>query len=72
MSRPRASLGVVPNDLYIEPEPWPYIGRPPKHDLKTWKVTDDWPERVPITDAELDVFEAWFSDLFDELFGLGR
>jgi len=23
---------------------------------------------VPITDAELDVFEAWFGDLFDELF----
>jgi len=69
MSRPRASLGVVPNDLYIEPEPWRRIGRPPKHDLETWKVTDDWPERVPITDAELDVLEAWFGDLFDELFG---
>jgi len=23
-------------------------------------------ERVPVTDAELDVFEAWFGDLFDE------
>ena len=27
MSRPRASLGVLPDDLYIEPEPWPRIGR---------------------------------------------
>jgi len=24
---------------------------------------------VPITDAELDVFEAWFGDLFDEMLG---
>ncbi len=44
----------------------------PKHDLSAWTVTDDWPERVPVTQAELDVFEAWFGDLFDELFGSGR
>jgi hypothetical protein len=41
------------------------VGRPPKHDLSNWKVTDDWPERIPVTDAEVDVFEAWFGDLFD-------
>ena len=39
---------------------------------RDWTVTDDWPDRVPITDAELDVFEAWFGDLFDELFGPRR
>jgi hypothetical protein len=50
-------------------EPWPFPGRPPKHDLSEWAVTDDWPERVPVTQAEIDVFEAWFGDLFDELFG---
>jgi hypothetical protein len=72
MSPPRASLGVLPDDLYIQAEPWPQIGRPPKHDVSTWAVTDDWPERVPITDAELDVFEAWFGVLFDELFGQCR
>lgn len=33
-----------------------------------WTVTDDWPEEVPITEAEIEVFEAWFGDLFDELF----
>jgi hypothetical protein len=44
-------------------------GRPPKHELSNWIVSDDWPERIPVTDAELDVFEAWFGDLFDELFG---
>ncbi len=44
-------------------------GRPSKDDLSTWTVTDDWPERVPVTSAEVDVFEAWFGDVFDELFG---
>jgi hypothetical protein len=50
-------------------EPWPFAGRPPKHDLTTWTVTDDWPEHVPVTAAEVDVFEAWFGDILDELFG---
>ncbi|MFT3939315.1 hypothetical protein [Rhodopseudomonas sp.] len=45
------------------------MGRPPKHDLSTWTVTDDWPDPVPVTDAEVDVFERWFGDLLDELFG---
>jgi len=31
-------------------------------------VTDDWPAEVPITEAEIEVFEAWFGDMFDELF----
>ncbi len=26
------------------------------------------PEDVPVTEAEIDVFEAWFGNLFDELF----
>ncbi|WP_145907326.1 hypothetical protein [Sphingobium sp. TKS] len=47
----------------------PYVGRPPKDDLSAWTVTDDWPERVPVTSVEVDVFEAWFGDVFDELFG---
>ncbi|WP_247657844.1 hypothetical protein [Aquabacter sp. L1I39] len=29
----------------------------------------DWPEAVPITEAEIDVFERWFGDLFDDLLG---
>ena len=40
--------------------------------LSSWRVVDDWPARVPVTDAEIDVFEAWFGDLFDELFGPSR
>jgi hypothetical protein len=35
----------------------------------TWCVTDDWPKDVPVTEAEIDVFESWFGDLFDEVFG---
>ncbi len=48
------------------------MGRPPKLDLSDWTVTDDWPDRVPVTNAELAVFEAWFGDLFDEMFGPSR
>jgi hypothetical protein len=53
-------------------KPWPFPGRPPKQDLETWTVTDDWPRQVPVTDAEVDVFEAWFGDLFDDMFGPSR
>ena len=49
-------------------EPWPFPGRPPKHDLSTWRVTDNWSDPVPVTIAEVEVFERWFGDLFDELF----
>lgn len=70
--RDRAECGVLPDDLYVVPGPWPRLGRPIKHDVETWTVTDNRPERVPVTDAELDVFEAWFGDLFDELFGSCR
>jgi hypothetical protein len=69
MSRPRARLGILPNDLYIPIEPWPRSGRRVKHDVETWRVVDNWPERVPVSQSEVDVFEAWFGDLFDELFG---
>jgi len=47
----------------------PKPGRLPKHDLSGWRVIDDWPERVPVTPEEVDVFEAWFGDILDELFG---
>jgi hypothetical protein len=43
--------------------------RQPKRASVTWTVTDNWPNDVPVTDAEVDVFEAWFGSLFDELFG---
>ena len=77
-SRLRIVSGALPDDLYdyIPPDeigtPAPPIGRPPKHDVESWTVTDDWPERVPVTEAEIDLFEAWFGDIFDELFGPSR
>jgi len=48
--------------------PWPIPGRPPRHDLSTWTVIDDWPDPVPVTTPEVDIFESWFSDLFDAIF----
>ncbi|PRD41670.1 hypothetical protein C5748_20570 [Phyllobacterium phragmitis] len=31
------------------------------------RVTDDWPEDIPVIEAEIDVFERWFGDVFDDL-----
>jgi hypothetical protein len=70
--RPRRPIhGALPDDLYdyYTQEPTPKRGHPPTATAETWSVVDDWPERVPVTEAEVDVFEAWFGDLFDELFG---
>ncbi|WP_375551357.1 hypothetical protein [Rhodophyticola porphyridii] len=33
------------------------------------QITDDWPEVVPVTEAEVRMIEAYFGDLLDELFG---
>lgn len=43
--------------------------RRPKHDVSTWTVIDNWPEKVPITEAEIEIFERYFGDVLDELFG---
>jgi hypothetical protein len=69
MSRPRpftAKTGATtriwvscPKIFTSSSNPGPRIGRPPKHDVAEWTVTDDWPRRVPVTEAEVDVFEAW-------------
>ena len=63
-----AALGA---DLLVYArEPIPRrCGRPPVQDPESWRVVDDWPERVPVTEREVDVFEAWFGDVLDELFG---
>jgi hypothetical protein len=60
---------ACPTICTTTPAPALRLGRSPKHDLETWTVTDDCPARVPVTEAEVDVFEAWFGELFDELFG---
>jgi len=63
------SLGSLPDDLYDYLRPTVRRrGCPAKKDQSGWTVTDDWPAEVPITEAEIEVFEAWFGDLFDDLF----
>jgi hypothetical protein len=57
------------DDLYDYVRPSGRPGRRAKRASVTWTVTDDWPKDVPVTETEIDVFEAWFGDLFDELFG---
>ncbi|HEY2231187.1 MAG TPA: hypothetical protein VGI22_26310 [Xanthobacteraceae bacterium] len=76
MARPRksrppdvAAPAEAPDDLYDYAQPLPRrLGRPAPEDPSIWTVTDDWPEDVPVTEAEIEVFEALFGDLFDELF----
>jgi hypothetical protein len=71
-AQPRSKSRSCPASDRLERElgfPWPFTGRPRKNDLSGWTVTDDWPRPVPVTPAEVDVFERWFGDLFDELFG---
>ncbi|WP_341023887.1 hypothetical protein [Brevundimonas diminuta] len=46
----------------------PALPSPARGDPSGWIVTDDGPRRVPVTDAEVAVFEAWFGDVFDEIF----
>ncbi|WP_430448938.1 hypothetical protein [Rhodophyticola sp.] len=50
------------------PDPKPR-GRPIADDLSDWRVVDDWPDDVPVTPEEVDVFERWFGDLLEEMFG---
>lgn len=47
--------------------PWPFTGRPPVHDLARRHVIDDWPDPVPVTEAEDALFERWFANLIDEI-----
>ena len=74
--RPRQPApSTLPDDLYdYDDDPAPRIspprGSPPDaFDVEKLPVIDDWPEKVPITEAEIQVFERWFADVFDEMFG---
>lgn len=67
-----ALSAAAPEDLHdYARRPTRRARRSRKVDPIEWTVTDDWPEDVPVTEAEVDVFEAWFGDLFDELFSAG-
>ena len=43
-----------------------------KGQVEEWTVVDDLPAKIPVTGAEVDIFEAYFGDLFDEFFGARR
>ncbi|MCM2502585.1 hypothetical protein NDN16_02730 [Aureimonas altamirensis] len=38
-------------------------------DVEALPVFDDWPEKVPITEEELQIFERYFGHVLDRLFG---
>lgn len=61
----------APEDLFDYVQP---IARRAGHSrvvcsVEPIRVTDDWPEVVPITEAELRVMEGHFAEELDELFG---
>lgn len=63
---------TLPEDLYsYDNEPVPTRQRRNSLldaiDGENFSVTDDWPDDVPVTEAEIEVFERWFGDVFDEL-----
>ncbi|KSL27162.1 hypothetical protein APA43_25605 [Pseudomonas aeruginosa] len=37
--------------------------------MESLPVFDYWPEKVPITEEELQIFERYFGDVLDRLFG---
>ena len=76
MAPPHKSQSLRPPDRAPPDHLYDYARVPARPDRRrakrvsvTWVVTDDWPKDVPVTETEIDVFEAWFGDLFDELFG---
>lgn len=48
----------------------PRMPKRAKRGGKEWQpeIIDDWPERIPISELELDLFEVHCSDLLDEIF----
>ncbi|UZD69336.1 hypothetical protein [Brucella sp. JSBI001] len=74
--RPRQPIPkTLPDDFYdYGDDPAPRFGAPrgtPLHivDVEKLPVIDDWPEKVPITEEEIDIFERYFGDVLDRLFG---
>jgi hypothetical protein len=60
-----AARSAAPDDLYdYARSPAPRRGPPALGDPTTSTVTDDWPEDVLVTEAEREVFEVLFDELF--------
>ncbi|MFG1425707.1 hypothetical protein [Roseixanthobacter glucoisosaccharinicivorans] len=70
-----AAPRALPDDLYdYNDDPAPRVSprrenSPDAFDVEKLPVIDEWPDKVPITEAEIQVFERWFGDVFDEMFG---
>lgn len=63
-------MGDLPVDLYgYGTARTRVLGPRPQPDMWQPVVIDDWPGRIPVTEAELDVFEAYFEDILDGLLG---
>lgn len=73
--RPRIPAPMIlPDDLYDYVHDDPRRGRAPRpsgrddSDDQKLLVVDDWSDRIPVTEAEVDVFERYFGELLDRLF----
>jgi hypothetical protein len=71
MARRRSRQAPPPTDLldYLQA---PLVVRAERREplvAPDIRVTDDWPDFVPVSDREARIIEAFFSDLLDELFG---
>jgi len=61
-------MGAGPSDLYDYLLPVMPSGKR-RRAQEPITITDDWPEIVPISEAEIRIIEAYFGDVLDELFG---
>lgn len=61
-------MGARPSDLYDYLHPVT-PSRKQRHRHEPITITDDWPQEVPITEAEVRIIEAYFGDVLDDLFG---
>jgi len=70
--RPRNPIPkALPDDLYDYADEKNQQRRNPSlhaFDVEKLSVIDDWPERVPVTEAEIEIFERYFGDVLDQLF----
>lgn len=61
--------------MYVQPSSEPQVRRrrtPPERRVgvpSAVRVTDTWPNDLPITPAELLAVEAWLSEVLDEVLG---
>lgn len=69
VSTRRPQTGRLPGNLYGYADTLaPRRSARPSVAATPMAVSDDWPEYIPVTEAEIAVFEAWFGDILEELF----